>query len=272
MKETKEFSMWQEGQNCAVALTFDLDGEAVWIAEDPANKDKPGLLSQGKYGPKVGVPLILSLLERTGVKATFFILGIIAEQYPDTVAAIAEAGHELAVHSYTHDSPISLTPEEEENALLRTREILKTFSTEVVGYRSPSWDFSKFTMDFLQKNKFVYSSNMMDDIRPYIHPETDVVELPIQWILDDAAHFWFALDAWDKKISTPSEVREIWEAEFEGIYQLGGAFILTMHPQIIGRPYRIKMLEGFIQFLQSHEGAWLTTCAEIAAQARNALT
>ena len=264
--------MWQNKRKCAVALTFDLDGDDVWIAVDPANKDKPGVLSQGRYGPKVGVPLILSLLERTGVTATFFILGKIAERYPDLVASIAEAGHDLAVHSYDHTSPTDLTPEEEEAALLRTRGILEAYSGEVVGYRSPSWDFSKFTLDFLQKHNFAYSSNMMDDLWPYMHPGTNVIELPIQWILDDAAHFWFDVDAWNKKISTPSEVREIWDAEFEGIYELGGAFLLTMHPQFIGRPYRLKMLEGFIEFVRSHEGAWLTTCAEIAKQARRTTT
>lgn len=263
--------MWKNDRKCAVALSFDLDGDAIWITGNPANKDKPSTLSQGRYGPQVGVPLILSLLERTGVTATFFILGKSAEDYPDSVAAIAEAGHELAVHSYTHTSPTDLTPEEEEDALVLTREILEAYGGKVVGYRSPSFEFSKFTLDFLQKHQFAYSSNMMDDIRPYIHTGTDIVELPIQWILDDAPHFWFANDTWNKKISTPSEVREIWDAEFEGIYELGGAFILTMHPQIIGRPYRLKMLEGFIEFIQSHEGVWLSTCAEIAEEARRAL-
>jgi peptidoglycan/xylan/chitin deacetylase (PgdA/CDA1 family) len=263
--------MWPDNNKCAVSFTFDLDGDAVWIAENPANADKPGVLSQGRYGPLVGVPLILSLLERAAIKATFFILGKSADDYPESVAAIAEAGHELAVHSYTHTSPTNLSPEEEEEALVRTREILQSFGAEVVGYRSPSWDFSRHTLEFLLKHGFGYSSNMMDDIRPYVHPDTDLVELPVQWILDDAPHFWFAGDTWNKKISTPSEVREIWGAEFEGIYQLEGSFILTMHPQIIGRPHRLRMLEEFMAFVRSHPGAWITTCAEIAQAARNSL-
>lgn len=260
--------MWPDDKRCAVSFTFDLDGDAVWIAENPANADKPGALSQGRYGPQVAVPLILSTLEAAGVKGTFFILGVSAEDYPESVTAIAEAGHELAVHSYTHTSPTDLTPDEEEDGLVRTREILQSFGADVVGYRSPSWDFSRHTLEFLDKHGFAYSSNMMDDIRPYIHPGTDLVELPVQWILDDAPHFWFAGDTWNKKISTPSEVREIWEAEFKGILELGGSFILTMHPQIIGRPHRLKMLEEFIAFVKSHQGVWITTCAEIAEAAR----
>lgn len=263
--------MWSSDHKSAAALTFDLDGESVWVAVEPSNKDKPGVLSQGRYGPKVGVPLILSLLERTAVKATFFIIGNVAEEYPGVVASIAEAGHELAVHNYDHRSPSELTPQEEEASMARTREILRTYSGNVNGYRSPSWDFSKSTLGLLKKHQYSYSSNMMDDIFPYMHAGTNVVELPIQWILDDAAHFWFDVDAWNKKISTPSEVREIWDSEFEGIYDLGGVFILTMHPQFIGRPYRLKMLEEFIAFIRSHDGVWLTTCAQIAEQARKAL-
>ena len=93
-----------------------------------------------------------------------------------------------------------------------------------------------------------------------------IVELPIQWTLDDAAHFWFDADSWNKKISTAEEVRQIWEGEFRGYHRLGGAFILTMHPQIIGRPYRMELLEGFIDFVLGHDDAWVATCREIAAR------
>ena len=91
---------------------------------------------------------------------------------------------------------------------------------------------------------------MMDDIRPYRHDGFDIVELPVQWILDDAPHFWFDdVASWTKKISRPSEVREIWEEEFLGIHELGGLTVLTMHPQIIGRPGRLRMLDAFIDFV-----------------------
>src|SRR5947199_86882 len=103
------------------------------------------------------------------------------------------------------------------------------------------------TLGLLEKHGFAYSSNLMDDLRPYRHEGKQLVELPIQWILDDAAHFWFdGRESWTRRISTPGEVREIWEAEFAGIRDLGGAFVLTMHPQIIGRPSRLALLDGFI--------------------------
>jgi peptidoglycan/xylan/chitin deacetylase (PgdA/CDA1 family) len=107
---------------------------------------------------------------------------------------------------------------------------------------------------------------MMDDIKPYCHTGVNIIELPVQWILDDWVHFGFGSGDWTKKISTNSEVSEIWEAEFEGIYKLGGSFILTMHPQVIGRPSRLNMLDNFISYLKSYEGVWITTCEKIARQ------
>jgi len=259
--------MWPNSNQCAVSFTFDFDAESVWVADNPANADRPGVLSQGRYAPRVAVPLILEMLKRHKFKATFFVPGVTAEAHPHSVKAILQDGHEVAVHGDTHISPTKLSATQEEEALIRSRHLLENLGARVSGYRSPSWDFSTHTLGFLRKHGFSYSSNMMDDIRPYRHPDTDIIELPVQWILDDAPHFWFSAESWTKKISTTAEVREIWDAEFEGIYELGGSFILTLHPQIIGRPHRLKMLDEFIGFVKSKRGVWIKTCAEIAQQA-----
>ena len=113
---------------------------------------------------------------------------------------------------------------------------------------------------------------MMDDIRPYRHPSFDIIELPVQWILDDAPQFWFDdVSSWTKKISTPSEVREIWEGEFLGIHELGGLTVLTMHPQIIGRPGRLRMLDDFIDFVRSTPGVEVARARDVASRARRDL-
>jgi len=96
--------MWPDGKRAAAAFTFDFDAEEVWLTK-PANADRPGVLSQGTYGAKVAVPLILAMLERVGVTATFFIPGRVAERYPERVREILAAGHEVGHHGYTHTSP-----------------------------------------------------------------------------------------------------------------------------------------------------------------------
>ena len=258
--------MWPEGRRAAAAFTFDFDAEEAWIGEDPAYADRPGPLSQGTYGAKVGVPLILDLLERHGVRATFFVPGRVAERYPDRVGQIVEAGHELAHHGYTHRSPTSMAREEEEAEIQRGLEVLRAFAP-VEGYRSPAWDFSSSTRELLETHGFRYSSNLMDDLRPYRHEGKRLVELPIQWILDDAPHFWFdGRESWTRRISTPSEVREIWEGEFRGYREHGGAWVLTCHPQVIGRPYRLELLDHMLGYVTSHEDVWIATCGEIAAR------
>ena len=258
--------MWPEGKRCAVAFTFDFDAEEAIIADDPGNADRPGVLSQGTYGAKVAVPLILELLAAKGITATFFVPGRVAERHPHRVTEIVAAGHEIAHHGYTHTSPSDLTREEEDVELTMGLEVLRSFGADVKGYRSPAWDFSAHTEELLELHGFVYSSNFMDDLVPYRRAASSLVELPIQWTLDDAAHFWFDAASWNKKIATADEVRQIWEGEFRGYRKLGGAFILTMHPQIIGRPYRLELLEGFIDHVLTHRDVWVATCGEIAAR------
>lgn len=258
---------WPDGRTSAAAFTFDLDAEAVWEGENPANAAKPGVLSQGTYGPKVAVPLILELLARHRVTATFFVPGINVERHRPVVERVVAAGHELAVHGYTHTSPTALAPDEEAAELDRALGLLRGLGAEVTGYRSPSWDVSPVTLELLEARGIRYASQFMDDLVPYRHAGRRVLELPVQWILDDAPHFWFSGADWTKTIRSVAEVEPIWTEELEGYRRLGGAYILTMHPQIIGRPSRLALLDRMLARAVAAEDVWVATCAEIAAHA-----
>lgn len=247
-----------------LVVSFDFDAEEVWIGEDPANAHKPGVLSQGSYGAKVAVPLLLGLLGRLDIRASFFVPGRVAERYPSRVEEILAAGHEVGHHGYTHTSPLSLTPEQEEAELVRGREILVGLGADVRGYRSPSWELSPVTLALLEGHGFAYSSNLMDDIHPYRHPGHDIVELPVHWTLDDAPHFWFDLRSWNKTVRSSAEVRAIWEEEVSGIAALGGLAMLTMHPQIVGRPGRVQMLESFLGWAREQPGVRIGPAVEVA--------
>ncbi|AWW43491.1 polysaccharide deacetylase family protein [Streptomyces cadmiisoli] len=248
-----------------LALTFDVDTEEVWLAEDPRNATRPVLLSQGGYEMRRGLPEVLRLLRSNEVTGTFFVPGRVAERHPDAVRAIADDGHEVACHGYTHRSPADLPLDEETEELTRALAAFDRLGIQVSGYRSPSWELSASSLGILEKAGIRYSSNFMDDVVPYIHPGTRIVELPVHWALDDAAHFWFSNESWSKKISTNSEVEEIWTDELLGIASIGGCCILTLHPQIIGRPGRLRLLERFIARAREVPGLRLATCADIAA-------
>ena len=259
---------WPGDKKCAFVASFDFDAEEVWIGDDSANAHHPGVLSQGTYGARRAVPLILEMLRQLDLPATFFVPGRVAERYPQRVEDILAAGLEVGCHGYTHRSPAILARGEEEEELAKSFHILRRMGAEVRGYRSPSWDFSDATIDLLEEQGVLYSSNLMDDIDPYRHAGKHLIELPPQWILDDAPHYWFdGVASWTRKISTTSEVLEIWRAEFDGIRLLGGLCMLTIHPQISGRPSRLYALRDFLAEIAGHDDVWIATAAEAAEHA-----
>jgi peptidoglycan/xylan/chitin deacetylase (PgdA/CDA1 family) len=262
---------WPEGYNAAASFTFDFDAETVWVGLDPANANRPGVLSIGSYGARVGVHLILDVLARRSVKATFFVVGRNAELYPAVIERMLADGHEVAIHGYTHTPPAQLTPAEEEGELVKARRALEILGAKISGYRSPSWDVSPVTLDLLVKHKIAYSSQFMANIRPYRHESHALMELPIQWLLDDWHFFAFGPGQMDRPIQSAATVETIWAEEFEGIYGLNGHFILTMHPQVIGRPSRVIMLERLIDKICARKDVWIATCAEVAAYAEKTL-
>ena len=248
-------------------VTFDLDIETPFVGADPAVVARPGFLSQARYAPRVGVPLILALLEDLDVAATFFIPGKSAEDFADTVRLIAGSGHEIAAHGYTHVAPSGLTREEERDQLERTLEILGGFGADVVGYRAPFFEASTNTVDLLGEYGLRYASGMMDEIRPYRYPDTDVIELPSQWLMDDWSVFGHGTDDGLARIAPCAHVRRLWIEEFEALHRLGGLMVLTMHPQVTGRPARLEMLAGLVAEMRDHDGVWMTDCRTIADHA-----
>lgn len=258
-----------QAPHIAVALTFDLDAETLWWDDPATMTGNPNSLSQGQYGPKVALPKILALLQQHNIHATFFIPAWVAEHYPDSIQLITAAGHEIGAHGVRHVSPSLLSPKEERKEFAESIRILEDqVGKRPVGYRAPSWSLSPVTLKLAAEAGFTYSSNLADADAPYVNKSNGLVELPVSWTLDDAPFFWFDEDSWDKKIHSAADVEAIWREEFQAAYKSGGYFNLTMHPQIIGRPARIAMLEKFITWMQSLEGVEFATCGEIAAQTR----
>src|SRR5690625_2398240 len=162
-----------------VSLTFDVDGETLWISRDTKNWDKPITLSHGAYGPKVGLNRILDLLNKYSIKSTFYVPGWIIEKYTNEIEQVVNEGHEIAHHGYLHEHPDTLDSNQERKILqLGIDRIKELTGKKPAGYRSPAWEFSKHTLDYLKKFDFEYSSNMMDNDEPYIHPN-GIVELPV---------------------------------------------------------------------------------------------
>ena len=268
---TRQRITWPDSKSSAATFSFDFDAETVWIAMDPQNALRPGALSVGHYGARVGLPAILDMLSRVEVRATFFVVGQNVERYPDAVRRILADGHEVAIHGYTHTPPQMLGAEAEAAELSKAIDLLRGIGADPRGYRSPSWDVSPVTLDLLAKAGLAWSSQMMADIQPYRHASRDLIELPIQWLLDDWPFFAFNANHMDRPIMSAAAVEAIWQEELDGIVGMGGHFLLTMHPQIIGRPGRLLMLERLIRSVKARDEIWLATCGEVAAHAAEVL-
>jgi peptidoglycan-N-acetylglucosamine deacetylase len=267
------------------ALTFDFDAMSVWIGSYKSRN--PSMVSRGEFGA-VAVPRILDLLARHDVPATFCVPGHTALAYPALVRRIHDAGHEIAHHGWVHENPADFDEAgERKNLDLALKALKDVAGVTPKGYRSPAWDFSENTVKILLDYGFLYDSSLMggdflpyyvrlgdkyDERSPYVFgPNVDLVELPVTWLLDDFPHFEFT-GADVQGLSPPSQVEEIWRAEFEygRLNVPGGLFNLTMHPQVIGRGHRLMMLERLITFFKSQPGVTFTTLESYAAQWRAA--
>ncbi len=247
-------------------LTFDFDAETLWLARDPKTRDLPGVMSQGRYGANVGVPRLLALLRAERVPATFYIPGWVVEHHAAEAATIRDAGHEIGHHGYRHDWADPAKPDAEREAFARGMKALGgVLGVKPRGFRAPAWELTPITLDLVREHGMIYSSNLMDDVFPYLHPgDLPVVELPVQWVLDDAPYFLMHPRLAPRPMQSPEVVFGIWRDEFRGFYEMGGLFNLTCHPQVIGHPSRLRMLRRLIRFMKGHRRVWWAQASEVA--------
>jgi peptidoglycan/xylan/chitin deacetylase (PgdA/CDA1 family) len=259
---------WPGGARIAVMLTFDFDAETLWLSRDPANARRPGTLSQGLYGAKVGVPKILETLKDAGVPATFFIPGWTVEHHTQRCEMILAEGHEVAHHSYSHRWIDPDFPEQEVEEMERGLDALKRVLGVVPkGYRSPAGETSDKLISLLNEHKFLYDSSLLDDVVPYRMAAPGggkgPVELSWHWSTDDAPYALFSIKT-PRTICTNSHILEVFQDEFREIYRWGGLYNLVMHPQVTGRPSRIALLREMISFIRTFPKVWFATGTEVA--------
>ena len=250
---------WPGGARVAVLLSFDVDNETVLGLRD--GEVSVGPLSQGQYGSRVALPRVVDLLDREQVPATFFFPAWSLKLAPEQAGVIQASGrHEIAVHGWIHERNSALDAATEERLLTQAVDALTEITgTRPVGYRAPSWNFSPNTLDIVKRLGFVYESSLMADDRPYELVQdgeaTGVVELPVEWILDDAPLF----NPSGQRYSPPRDVMQVWIDEFDRAWEEGTMFLLTMHPHISGHRSRIVALEGLIAHIKTKRGVWFGT-------------
>jgi peptidoglycan-N-acetylglucosamine deacetylase len=261
---------WKDNARCAVALSFDSDHETNELREGGKSI---GRLGWGQFGSRVGVPRILKILHDYDVRATFFVPAVAALLHPDEQHRVVAEGHEIGIHGWIHELNSVLPYQAERDLMFRSAETLeKMTGARPVGLRTPSWDFSPNTLAIEKEMGLLYDSSLMADEDCYEllldGAPTGIVELPVEWIRDDAAYFIMHRFQSLRPYTPPADVFDIFRRELDAAYEAGGIFQLTMHPHVSGYRSRVWILEELIRHARGKGDVWFATHAEVAAWAR----
>lgn len=271
-----------------VAYGIDVDAVAGWLGSY-GGEDSPDDISRGMFAGEVGTPRLLNLFDKYGLKTSWFVPGHSIETFPEQIAMVVEAGHEIGAHGYSHANPIAMTPRQEEDVLLKCIELIEKISgRRPTGYVAPWWEFSNVTNELLLKQGFKYDHSLMhNDFHPYyvrvgdswtkidysrpaaewMKPlvrgqETDLIEIPANWYLDDLPPMMFIKKSPNSHgFVNPRDIEQLWHDQFDWVYRECdyAVFTMTIHPDVSGRPQVLLMHERMIEYINGHEGvSWMT--------------
>jgi peptidoglycan/xylan/chitin deacetylase (PgdA/CDA1 family) len=264
---------WPNNAQCAVAITFDIDTDSFIHLEQGARvPDMVATTSWLRYD-EVAVPRILRMFKEYGLRQTFFYPAWCMENYPNLVEAILKDGHEIAHHSWLHERPNQMAPEDELAWLQKgSATILRMTGQKPRGYRAPLYDFSKSTAGFLASEGFLYDASLMADDVPYVitTEQGSLIELPTHWSLDDWPQYVHNIElAYTMSIRSPDEAMGVYLADFEAAYACNGLWITPWHPWVSGRLARCQRIAKMIEYMLNKGGVWFATMEEIALHMRS---
>ena len=280
---------------CSIGV--DVDAVAGWLGSY-GGEDSPSDIQRGMFSGEVGTPRLLKLFDKLGLKTSWFIPGHSIETFPAQVKMVADAGHEIGAHGYSHENPISMTPKQEEDVLARSVEVIQRVSGKKPrGYVAPWWEMSAVTTQLLLKYGFRYDhSQAYNDFTPFyarvgdtwtkidysqdaatwMKPlvrghEIDLVEIGANWYLDDLPPMMFIKKSPNSHgFVNPRDIEQMWRDQFDWVYREMdyAAFALTIHPDVSGRPQVLLMLERLIEYINGHNGVRWNTMEQIAEDFR----
>ncbi len=281
------------GKQILCAFGIDVDAVAGKLGSYQG-EDSPFDISQGMFAGEIGTPRLLTLFKRAGIKTTWFVPGHSIETFPEQTKMMVDGGHEIGLHGYSHENPLSMTPAQEEAILVKCIDLIKKVSGKAPrGYVAPWWEVSQATIGLLSKHGITYDHSLSHtdhecyyvrvgdswtkidyekDAEEWMKPlvrgqETDMVEIPGSWYLDDLPPMMFIKKAPNSHgWVNPRDIEQLWRDQFDWVYREydDAIFTMTIHPDVSGRPQVLLMLERIIAYITSHPGARFVTFNEIA--------
>ncbi|MDR0346680.1 MAG: polysaccharide deacetylase [Nocardiopsaceae bacterium] len=271
-----------------VVYGVDIDAVGGWLGSY-GGEDSPNDIQRGLFAGEVGVPRMLELFRRSGIRASWFVPGHSLETFPAQIAMIADAGHEIGAHGYSHENPVAMTARQEEDVLAYSVELIEQASgRRPRGYVAPWWEMSQHTASLLLKYGFTYDhSQSYHDFLPFyaragdrwtnidyskaaaewMKPltrgqEIDLVEIGANWYVDDLPPMLFIKNSPNSHgFVNPRDIEQMWRDQFDWVYREMdyAVFAMTVHPDVSGRPQVLLMHERLISYISGHPGvSWVT--------------
>jgi peptidoglycan/xylan/chitin deacetylase (PgdA/CDA1 family) len=280
-----------------ICLGVDVDAVAGWLGSY-GGQDSPNDIQRGMFAGEVGAPRLLNLFEKYELRTSWFIPGHSIETFPAQMQAVADAGHEIGAHGYSHENPIAMTPQQEQDVLAKSIELIEKLSgRRPRGYVAPWWELSAQTASLLLENGFSYDhSQNYNDFTPFyarvgdswtnvdysttaqewMKPlvrgrEVDLVEFCGNWYVDDLPPMMFIKQSANSHgFVSPRDIEQLWRDQFDWVYREMdyAAFPVTLHPDVSGRPQVLLMLERLIEYWRGHDGVRFITMEEAAEDFR----
>lgn len=263
-------SPWPAPYRSAVVITVDYNDIHGILTQAPQVAGRDKTLSVWRYGTQRGVERLLALFAELGVRSSWCIPGIVAEENPAPLRAILAGGHEIACAGYRHQDYDRLSLAEQKAALGRGCETLADLTGQRPrGFRLPAGQWKPGFTEALREQGIGWSSSWRGDDLPFAHPTAPgLIELPLHYELEDEPYFAFnlspAVPPAQSRIASYSHTLGNLQMDFAGFHRFGLCYVLRLHPEIIATPGRIGVLRELLQGIQRHDDAWIATAGEVA--------
>jgi peptidoglycan/xylan/chitin deacetylase (PgdA/CDA1 family) len=263
---------WPNHARLAISLSLMFEGGgqpisgAGGVIPDKIATGVPDLPTNGffAYGHYEGVPRVLDLMDKHGIKLSSFMIGKAVETSPDLAREIVRRGHEAAAHGRTWENSYQLSREEEKRFIADSVETIE----RVTGHKPIGWNAywmrsSVHILETLQDLGFLYHIDEPSRDEPFIIPVRgrDFVTVPYTFHMNDIVSFPF--EGWN-----PHAYEQALKDEFDQLYDEGARrrrmMVVSLHDRISGHAGRVRVLDRFLEYARSKAGVWFARKDEIA--------
>ena len=270
--QSKTGGFWPNGARLAISVSLMFEGGGQPVSgsggpiPEPIKDGLPDLPTNAffAYGHYEGIPRALNLFDKHNIKVSSFMIGKAVQNAPDLAQEIVRRGHEAAAHGRTWQNSYFLPRDEEKRFIADSQDIIE----KVTGQRPVGWNAywlrnSVHILETLQELGFLYSIDEPSHDEPFIIPVKgkDFVTVPYTFHMNDISSFPF-------EGYNPMAYEQALKDEFDQLYEEGATrrrmMLVGFHDRINGHANRIRMLDRFFTYAQSHEGVWFARKDEIA--------